>query len=352
MKKILLSVSVLSLVSCGRSEIDVRHPVINPMPSPAPVQVSCTETRGTFDGKTGTEIACGDKTTIIYDGINGASCTETPVIGGVDITCGNEVTFIANGKDSTVAGPAGSSGPAGAQGVGAGILTVPSRMCPSGGVDITTFIDVHDTGVFTAGDVITSLSTICNGVDGSNGVSSTISQSLATSAQCPTGGVVYTTNQTGSTGEIIENSTKQGIVCNGAVGKTGDQGAQGSQGVKGDQGSVGQTGSAGKDGVTTTVTITKPIQTITPCGPASSPWKERLLCVGNNLLSSFSDNASGTNTRLAFLTEGSFIDTDSSGCTFSVIVTDSSTSVSWSAGSNQYAAWAAQSVTCSDGSVK
>jgi hypothetical protein len=96
---------------------------------------------------------------------------------------------------------------------------------------------------------------------------------------------------------------------------------------------------------TTPYSVLGPIQ---PCGAASSPWKEVLLCLSNgSILGSFSETASGQNTRFAFLPAGTYQDTDESGCNFSVAVgPDSSSVLSWTAGSNQYSTWQANSIIC------
>lgn len=90
------------------------------------------------------------------------------------------------------------------------------------------------------------------------------------------------------------------------------------------------------------------ISTVAPCTNASSPWKEQLLCLSDgSLLGDFSDNASGLNTRFAFIPNGSYIDTDSSGCNFNVnVASDGSSTVSWNAGSNSYGNWTTASQTC------
>ena len=63
---------------------------------------------------------------------------------------------------------------------------------------------------------------------------------------------------------------------------------------------------------------------------------------GGRVPGNFSESASGTNTRFAFIPNGSYVDTDESGCNFTVTGDGSTTStISWSAGSNSYATWSA-----------
>ncbi len=101
----------------------------------------------------------------------------------------------------------------------------------------------------------------------------------------------------------------------------------------------------GVNGITPAFSVTS---TIAPCGQNSSPYKEELLCLNNgSVLASFSDNASGLNTRLAIIPTGSYTDTDLSGCNFSVSITpNGSTTVSYSAGSNSYSSWPTTNITC------
>lgn len=90
-----------------------------------------------------------------------------------------------------------------------------------------------------------------------------------------------------------------------------------------------------------------PVGIITPCGAASSPWKEVIICLSNGgLLSSFSETMSGQDTRLSIIPDGNYIDTDESGCNFTVSTTPTVRNVSWNSGSNQYSAWPAETDQC------
>jgi hypothetical protein len=84
----------------------------------------------------------------------------------------------------------------------------------------------------------------------------------------------------------------------------------------------------GQDAVTPAYATVEPIL---PCGNTVA-FKEVLLRLRNGqVLRSFSNDASGAMTRLAFLPDGSFIDTDNSSCTFSLSTSDDGKlrSVSW-----------------------
>ena len=181
----------------------------------------------------------------------------------------------------------------------------------------------------------------------------------------------------------------QGI--SGAVGATGETGSQGIQGQ------VGATGSTGQNGLsvvakTTPATPTQcsnggtviamaqapagtPYSTsepnqniiivcngqnaqvplsimypVAPCTNVSSPYKEQLLCLNDGgLLGSFSDSASGLNTRFAFIPTGAYIDTDDSGCQFNVSVNaHGDSTLTYGSGNNGYGAWSAGGVTCTN----
>jgi hypothetical protein len=86
----------------------------------------------------------------------------------------------------------------------------------------------------------------------------------------------------------------------------------------------------GQDGATAPYA---PVGTIAPCGNTVQ-WKEQLLCLGNGkLLGSFSENINGYNTRLSFLNDGSYVNSDGSNCSFTVsTLIDGSSKVTWSSG--------------------
>lgn len=114
----------------------------------------------------------------------------------------------------------------------------------------------------------------------------------------------------------------------------------GKDGAQGPQGAQGQSGAAG-------TSLFSKVATVTPCGPSSSPYKEVLLFLADcSLLSSFSVDSNALNTRFTLVPDGTYSDTDSSGCVFTVSSAPTTRTVSWNAGTNAYAAWAAGTVTC------
>jgi hypothetical protein len=92
--------------------------------------------------------------------------------------------------------------------------------------------------------------------------------------------------------------------------------AQLSDGVDGNDGADGVDGEDGDDAVVNGSTI---LAVIDPCGDTAGIHDEVLLRLSNNtLISSFSDAASGLNTRFSLLRPGSYITTDGSVCRFTI----------------------------------
>lgn len=164
---------------------------------------------------------------------------------------------------------------------------------------------------------------VLKGQDGTPGVpgvsgTSLVSTSIdASSEQCNTGGtVIVIANDTNHNNvyDLSDQNQQNVVICNGETGKF----------------------------------PLLPISTVAACGSMSSPWKEVLLCLSSGqILGDFSENASGLNTRLSFITDGNYVNTDSSGCNFQVITdTNGDTTINWSIGSNQYSSWIANTVIC------
>lgn len=223
-----------------------------------------------------------------------------------------------------VSGTNGSNGTNGAQGYGAGItttqLSVDNSNCPAGGIELVNFQDLNNSGIQIPSDPILGLTYVCNGIDGtngSNGTSTSFSIVADNGVNCTNGGYDVTfTDASGSQTEYL---------CNGANGSNGQAGLDGTN---------------GSNGGTVTFDL---VQAIEPCGAASSPWKEVLLGLqGGQILSAFSETESGQDTRLSFIPNGTYEDTDESGCNFTV-AGDGATwsSISWAAGTNQYSTWPA-----------
>jgi len=222
----------------------------------------------------------------------------------------------------------GTVGEAGlGSGIFANIIEGGDSRCPqgNGGVSYSTFIDRNNTGVYTTNDTITSVNYICNGssgvtgaigATGINGTSSSLSLVAASADQCADGGWEITATNGGV--------TSQGYaLCNGVTGATGATGATGSTGA------IGATGAAAP---TSPLSL---VQLIAPCGLASSAYKEEFMLFSDgSLLADFSASSDATTVRLSLIPDGSYIDTDNSGCNFQVSTSNNSRTISWGAGSS------------------
>lgn len=101
-----------------------------------------------------------------------------------------------------------------------------------------------------------------------------------------------------------------GMIKHELRGAQGSPGATGAQGPQGDQGETGPQGIPGQAAV---------LEVLDPCGDAPGIYDEVILRLANGqLLSSFSENANGKNTRFSILTPGNYVTTDGSNCAFSV----------------------------------
>ena len=192
------------------------------------------------------------------------------------------------------------------------------------------------------------------------------------------------TAPTATTCTVVKSATGVQITCPDGTEATISNGAAGSQGAAGPQGTAGSNGTNGSnghdalavvlssadggglscanggvtiltgtdrnddgllegsevsssadvcDGADAPPTSLTPVQAIAPCGVASSPYKEVLLVLSDGeVLASYSDSASGANTRLALLPDGSYVDTDASSCQFSLATNGDTRSITWSGG--------------------
>lgn len=163
------------------------------------------------------------------------------------------------------------------------------------------------------------------GSNGSNGHSVVFSTLLSSPVQCTNGGSVILMALDTNDNNVFDNSDsniQSTIICNGT------KGDQGIAGQNGNDGAQGVSGNNGHDAPPTQFTT---VQVLEPCGHNSSPYKEVLLrLTDGSILASFSELASGYNTRLTLLSDGTFSDTDSSGCVFTVSTSGHTRTISWS----------------------
>lgn len=146
-----------------------------------------------------------------------------------------------------------------------------------------------------------------NGNDGTNGLNSLVT-TIGTSS-CSNGGITLLmgldldSNLDLSPTEV----TSSAEVCNGLNGVNGQDGSDGVDGVD------------GTNGLDAPPTAFTPVGLVDPCGDAPNTYDEVFLRLSNGtLLASFSQNASGLNTRFSVLVPGSYSTTDGDNCTFSV----------------------------------
>lgn len=92
-----------------------------------------------------------------------------------------------------------------------------------------------------------------------------------------------------------------------------------SNGNDGTNGVDGQDGADGQDGQDALINGLTIIEIINPCGDAPGVYDEVFLRLSDDtIVSSFSESASGTNTRFSVLSPGSFVTTDGDRCYFTV----------------------------------
>ena len=265
--------------------------------------------------------------------------------------------------------------------VGEGINVAPATItqCSAGGNVYSIFMDLNANGVMDSNEIVLSSQVVCNGTNGVNGISTLFSMAHVTTdtSVCASGtGVQVSSGLDTNRSGILDNSeiTQTQVLCDGATGATGATGAGGSAGSNGhsvvfqttaaipndcpaggstimmaldvndagfysaldpNQQSVtlcnGMNGTNGTNGQDAPVPAYTPVEPIMPCGNTVA-YKEVLLRLSNGqVLGAFSNDVSGYMTRLAFLPDGSFIDTDTSGCNFTLSTSsDGSTrAISW-----------------------
>lgn len=272
--------------------------------------------------------------------------------------------------------------------------------CAGGGAVYSLFIDANSNGLLDGGEVVTNEQIICNGAAGSVGLSTLFSMTrVATGLEaCASGsGLQINTGIDSDRSQVLEASEILGsqVLCDGAKGETGATGATGEAGAAGAAGSAGSNGynmvfqataaspaqcSAGgsvvvmaldtnrnnqydpSDSSASTITLCNgvngtngtngsngadavlpaytPVAPIYPCGKTVA-YKEVLLRLQNGeILSSFSDNAAGSMTRLTFLPDGTYLDTDNSSCQFSITTSSDQKTRSISWGGQVQESWA------------
>lgn len=169
--------------------------------------------------------------------------------------------------------------------------------CNTGGIVYTVYLDLNSNRTFDEEDTQVKKYSVCNGASGTNGTNglngqngngvafSVISADITT---CPHGGAtVLLATDVGNQGiySVTAPNQQSMTICNG-------------------QNAV--------------VPQYTPVEPIIACGNTVA-YKEVLLLLSNGqVLGSFSNDIGGTMTRLAFLADGTFMNTDGSGCIFTL----------------------------------
>ena len=249
-----------------------------------------------------------------------------------------------------------------------GVSQATSVQCAAGGSVFNVYHDQNGDGIYEPStDILVTSQTVCNGTSGSNGhstLTNTTRVSVGLSACASGSGLEVNfgldSNDNGVLG-ASEISAPQ-ILCDGVAGATGSAGTNGvsmvfqvvaatpaqcqaggtnilmaldsdrsgnlSASDQNFQSTVLCNGQDGKNAQTSSYT---PVEPILACGNAVA-YKEVLLRLSDGqVLGSFSQDTGGTMTRLSFLPDGTYMNTDSSGCIFSLnTATDGKTrSISW-----------------------
>lgn len=221
----------------------------------------------------------------------------------------------------------------------------------------------------------------CSGVAPKDGVSSFLELQKQTAAAACNGGpgtVVSSYQDTDGSGTVTtgDRLLSQAVVCDGSTGATGTQGPQGAPGADGQpgasctvesvaadpsgpapnggalitcgptstlvlNGAPGAPGPQGEPGTPAPPTAYSVVAVLDPCGDDPNVYDEVFLRLANGVvLASFSDNASGDNTRLSVLIDGSFVTSDGSSCAFTMSTDNSTTpatrSITWSGGGESW----------------
>ena len=213
-------------------------------------------------------------------------------------------------------GATGSTGAAGQNGSNAMIsmnrVTVELNACVSrSGVQLSSGVDTNKNNTLDASE-ITHTEVVCDGAAGepgasgpagANGHNAVFSITPALAAICPNGGVVILMALDIEDKGIYSAALPQqqsATICNGA------------------------------NGMSAAASPYQIVDVIRPCGITVSNKEVLLRLQNGHLLATVSDNVNGYNTRLAFVVDGNYVNTDPSACSFSISTQGKTRSISWS----------------------
>jgi hypothetical protein len=226
--------------------------------------------------------------------------------------------------------------------------------CATGGNIYYLYLDQNENRSLDSEDDVIHQQVVCNGANGLSSLINTDRVNIGFSACLAGSGLQIGTGLDANRNSILDASEITGaqILCDGGVGATGAAGPAGSDGFNmvfetapaasgacevkgvtmvmaldtdrsgivsvGDQSFSSVTLCDGRDGTDADLPAYTPVAPIYACGD-SVAYKEVLLRLNNGqVLASFSNTTSGDMTRLAFIPDGTFMNTDNSGCTFTL----------------------------------
>lgn len=184
------------------------------------------------------------------------------------------------------------------------VIEATPQQCAAGGRVYLVFNDEDRNGALDSNDTVLSEQVVCNGkngTDGANGHSLVFHTVPAPAEVCAAGGytLLMSVDIADSGVYDFSNPNQQSLtLCNGQ---------------------------------SAPVAAYSPVEPIIPCGE-TVPFKEILLRLHNGqVLGSFSEDTGGTMTRLAFLPDGTFMNTDGSSCVFTLATSPNGKmrSISW-----------------------
>ncbi len=292
----------------------------------ASVLMGCGHRSGSIDsGVVGLGVAAANSITTFP--ATSAQCSNGGTVYAIYFDSNNN--GVLDGTDSVISTQAvcnGSNGTKGSSGlstiVGLYRVSVSDGICASGsGLQVSTGFDsnlnssldaseIKQTQIVCDGTTGATGATGSAGTAGSNGHSIVMSIIPASSASCPTGGSTFLmaldVNDSGIYSPL-DPKQQSTTICNGL------------------------NGTNGTNGLNAQAPAYSAVDAIMPCGNTVSNKEVLLRLADGEILASVSDSASGANTRFSFMNDGNYVDTDGSGCNFSIATSTNGTtrSISW-----------------------